>query len=99
MADNLISHARDVDLTRFSGGEARGTCIQISTPMCEDSKNTPDSLFRKDIIQLTKAQAAALAADLLDFAQNRETIDWREEDNAEINAEIKSKKINWRETK
>jgi hypothetical protein len=80
MADNLISHARDVDLTRFSGGEARGTCIQISTPMCEDSKNTPDSLFRKDIIQLTKAQAAALAADLLDFAQNRETIDRREED-------------------
>jgi len=75
MADNLISHARDVDLTRFSGGKARGTCIQISTPMCEDSKNTSDSLFRKDIIQLTKAQAAALAADLLDFAQNRETID------------------------
>ena len=76
MADNLISHARDVDLTRFSGGEARGTCIQISTPMCEDSKNTPDSAFRRDIIQLTKAQAAALAADLLDFAQNRETIDF-----------------------
>jgi len=76
MADNLISHATDVDLTRFSGGEARGTCIQISTPMCEDSKNAPDSLFRKDIIQLTKAQAAALAADLLDFAQNRETIDF-----------------------
>jgi len=75
MADNLISHARDVDLTRFSGGEARGTCIQISTPMCEDSKNTSYSLFRKDIIQLTKAQAAALAADLLDFAQNRETIE------------------------
>jgi hypothetical protein len=80
MADNLISHARDVHLTRFSGGEARGTCLQISTPMCADSKNTPDSLFRKDFIQLTKAQAAALAADLLDFAQNRETIDCREEE-------------------
>ena len=80
MADNLKSHARDVDLTRFSGGVARGTCIQISTPMCEDSKNTPaDTLFRKDMIQLTKAQAAALAADLLDFAQNRETIDFGEE--------------------
>ena len=76
MAHNLISHAKDVDLTRFWGGEVRGTCIQISTPICEDSKNmSTDSVFRRDIIQLTKAQAAALAADLLDFAQNRETID------------------------
>jgi hypothetical protein len=74
MADNLKSHASKVDLTRFSGG-SKGTCIQISTPICEDSKNTPVSLRHRDIVQLTKAQAAALAADLLDFAQNRETIE------------------------
>jgi hypothetical protein len=51
---------RDDDLTRFSGGEARGTCIQISTPMCEDSKNTPDSLFRKDIIIAYKSTGSGI---------------------------------------
>jgi len=34
----------------------------------------PDTGF--ETVQLTKAQAAALAADLLDFAQNREEEEW-----------------------
>ena len=69
MSTNIRSHARDVDLTRFWGGDQRGSCVQITTPASKDSK-AEGRFF--DTVQLTRAQAAALAADLLDFAQGRE---------------------------
>ena len=74
MATDLKSHAQGVDLTRFWGGEKRGSSVQIT--MKRDSKEDrgpADQFF--DSIQLTRAQAAALAADLMDFAQGREQED------------------------
>ena len=32
MATDLKSHAQDVDLTRFWGGDTRGVCVQVTTP-------------------------------------------------------------------
>ena len=67
MATDLKSHAKDVSLTRFFGGEDKGSCVQVTT-------KTDANRFQ--YVSLTRAQAAALAADLLDFAQGRETEDF-----------------------
>ena len=71
MSTDLKSHARDVSLTRFWGGQ-RGSCVQV-TQRTDRRKTQADQFF--DCVQLTRAQAAALAADLLDFAQGREQED------------------------
>jgi len=68
MATDLKSHAQGVSLTRFAGGE-RGSCVQV-TMRKQELPATADKFF--DTLQLTRAQAAALAADLQDFAQGRE---------------------------
>ena len=70
MSTNLKSHALDVSLTRFWGGQ-RGSCVQVT--MKRDPKKerfTADLFF--DSVQLTRAQASALARDLQDFASGRE---------------------------
>jgi len=66
MSTELKSHAPRVALTRFNGGSDRGTCVQVTV--------NQGKAFEKNIA-LTRAQAAALAADLLDFAQRREVED------------------------
>jgi hypothetical protein len=71
MATDLKSHAKDVSLTRFWGGQ-KGSCVQV-TQRTDRTKTSADNFF--DCVQLTRAQAAALAADLLDFAQGREQED------------------------
>jgi len=71
MATDLKSHAQGVSLTRFAGGE-RGSCVQVTMHKADYSSD-PDRFF--DSLQLTRAQAAALAADLQDFAQGREVED------------------------
>ena len=73
MATDLKSHAQGVDLTRFFGGQDRGTCVQVTVQRkgTQPTGLLPDTGF--DHVQLTRSQAAALAADLLDFAQGRET--------------------------
>jgi hypothetical protein len=78
MATDLKSHAQDVSLTRFWGGEKRGVCVQVTAKRASSQPTglLPDTGF--ETVQLTKAQAAALAADLLDFAQNREVEDFGE---------------------
>ena len=63
MSAELKSHAERVTLIRFFGGSDRGTCIQVTV--------NPGKAFEK-CVALTRSQAAALAADLLDFAQGRE---------------------------
>jgi len=68
MATDLKSHAQGVSLTRFAGGVDRGVCVQVTT-----KKRQPVGTEFFDSLQLTRAQAAALAADLMDFAQGRET--------------------------
>ena len=72
MSTELKSHANGVSLTRFFGGVERGTCVQVTHKRFDPTENRGpgDKFF--DSVQLTRAQAAALAADLLDFAQNRE---------------------------
>jgi len=72
MATDLKSHAQGVSLTRFFGGEDRGTCVQL-TQKKRELPATADKFF--DSMQLTRAQAAAVAADLMDFAQGREVED------------------------
>ena len=72
MATELKSHAEGVSLTRFAGGTQRGSCVQITMRKAE-LPSTSDRFF--DSVQLTRAQAAALAADLMDFAQGREEAD------------------------
>jgi hypothetical protein len=69
MATDLKSHAQGVSLTRFAGGTERGSCVQV-TMRKQELPATADKFF--DSLQLTRAQAAALAADLQDFAQGRE---------------------------
>jgi len=71
MATDLKSHAQGVSLTRFAGGMDRGVCVQVTT-----KKRQPVGTEFFDSLQLTRAQAAALAADLMDFAQGRETEDF-----------------------
>jgi len=72
MSTELKSHAQEVSLTRFFGGEQRGSCVQVTMRKTE-LPATADKFF--DSLQLTRAQAAALAADLQDFAQGRERED------------------------
>ena len=70
MATDLKSHAQGVSLTRFAGGTERGSCVQV-TMRKRELPAAADIMFF-DSLQLTRAQAAALAADLMDFAQGRE---------------------------
>ena len=63
MATDLRSHADRVSLTRFFGGSDRGVCVQVTVD---------NGSAHFEHVALTRAQAAALAADLLDFAQGRE---------------------------
>lgn len=73
MSTNLKSHALDVRLTRFAGGD-RGSCVQVTQKRDPSKKRfTADNFF--DSVSLTRAQAAALARDLQDFAQGREVED------------------------
>ena len=74
MSTDLKSHAQKVDLTRFWGGERRGSCVQITMQRDHKEERGPADAFF-DSIQLTRAQAAALAADLNAFAQGREQED------------------------
>ena len=74
MSTDLKSHAKNVSLTRFWGGQ-RGSCVQVTQPRKDTILEVAftDKFFTS--LQLTRAQAAALAADLLDFAQGREQED------------------------
>jgi len=69
MATELKSTTEDVSLTRFWGGEQRGTCVQVTTTYTAN----PEDFFKH--ISLTRDEARTLAADLLDFAQGREVED------------------------
>ena len=66
MSTELKSHANGVALTRFFGGPERGTCVQVTVD---------EGAGLTQFVHLTRAQAAALSADLLDFAQGREVED------------------------
>lgn len=63
MSTELKSHADQVTMTRFFGGSDRGVCVQVTV-------NMGAGQFKD--VQLTRAQAAAVAFDLMDFATGRE---------------------------
>ena len=73
MSTELKSHANSVSLTRFFGGKERGSCVQVTQPNPDYDSDAGGDMFSH--VQLTRAQAAALAADLQDFAQGREQED------------------------
>jgi len=66
MSTELKTHADGVTLTRFFGGSDRGVCVQVTVD---------EGAGQFEHVALTRAQAAAVAADLLDFAQGREVED------------------------
>ena len=73
MATDLRSTTKDVSLTRFWGGQMRGSCVQVTQPRDRKSLGPvgpADNFFTS--VQLTRAQARRLAADLLEFAEQRE---------------------------
>ena len=73
MSTDLKSHAKDVSLTRFWGGSLRGSSVQVTQPNPNYDTDAGGPMFSH--VQLTRSQAAAMAADLMDFAQGREQED------------------------
>ena len=70
MSTELKSKTESVSLTRFAGCLSTGACILL-TQRAEDTTPSPlDHIFQQ--IQLTRAEAALLATDLLNFAQGKE---------------------------
>ena len=63
MATDLKSTTEDVTLTRFWGGEDRGTCVQVTTGWQEH-------------VSLTRVQALQLSRDLAAFALKEEKPDY-----------------------
>ena len=63
MATDLKTRDKAVMMTRFYGGEERGTCVQVSTDYGE-------------YIRLSRAQAEQLAQDLMAFADGKEQEEW-----------------------
>jgi len=70
MATDLKSNTEDVMLTRFYGGEDRGTCVQVTTTYTAD----PKDFFKH--ISLTREQARTVAEDLMAFATHNEKEHW-----------------------
>ena len=70
MATELKSNTQDVSLTRFFGGQDRGTCVQVTTTYTAD----PRDFFKH--ISLTRDEARTLAADLAAFAAGQEEEEW-----------------------
>ena len=72
MSTNLKSRNKGkVSLTRFWGGENRGSCVQVTTARDwekEGDLSASDKFFNH--VTLSKSEAVALAQDLLDFAGN-----------------------------
>ena len=76
MATDIKSRADGVDMTRFWGGDFRGTCVQVSMRRdpVKNPVTTADQFFKS--VLLTREQAGQVAADLLAFAEGREEEDY-----------------------
>ena len=66
MATDLKSKTEDVMLTRFYGGENRGTCVQVTTTYTAN----PADFFKH--VSFTREQARTVAEDLMAFANSEE---------------------------
>lgn len=79
MSTELKSSNPEITLTRFYGGEDRGTCLHISLVSRLSKKVSSPFLRPQGNISIRRDQAARLAADLLSFARC-----WEEEQNMPI---------------
>lgn len=70
MSTDLKSNTADVMLTRYYGGQERGTCVQVTTTYTAD----PNDFFKH--INLSRDEARTLAADLAAFAAGEEVEDF-----------------------
>ena len=70
MSTELKSKTKSVSLTRFAGCLSTGACILLTQKAKDTTPSPLDHIFQH--IQLTRSDAALLAADLLDFAQGKE---------------------------
>ncbi len=70
MSTELKSKTESVSLTRFAGCLSTGACILLTQRAEETTPSPLDHIFQN--IRLTRAEAALLAADLLNFAQGKE---------------------------
>mgnify|MGYP003632959908 CR=1 FL=1 len=86
MSTQIKSSNPEIILTRFSGGEDRGTCLDISM---ERDGYLYHTSIRRD-------QAAGLAADLLSFANSQEEQDQTVE---QLEAELEATRKKISETK
>ena len=69
-----LEHQNRLTQTRFWGGADRLPCVQVTQRNPQfNSDDTSSSLFNH--LQLTKAQARALAVELMLFAEDREVED------------------------
>lgn len=73
MSTELKSNLKDVSLTRFWGGEDRGTCIQVTTTYT----SRKDDFFKH--ISLTREQALELAKDLQAFGEGQEQSEFEQQ--------------------
>ena len=72
MSTDLKSHCSSIQLLRYSAGNSK-TSVRISMKRDWKTKGERDDIdMYYDELYLTREQAAALAADLQDFAQGRE---------------------------
>ena len=71
MSQDLKSrNPKFVGLTRFWGGQKRGSCVQVTVARNLGDPVPADKFF--DSVTLSKQEAVALAQDLLDFASGTE---------------------------
>ena len=77
MATDIKSRADGVDMTRFWGGNDRGTCVQVTMRRNWAQPFTAADQFFTSV-SLTKEQAKQVAADLMAFAEGKEVEDFGE---------------------
>ena len=71
MSTNLKAPTSDIMSTRFWGGNDKGVSIQLTVR--SESKTIADDMF--DCIQMSKSEAALVAAHLLAFVAGNEVED------------------------
>ena len=75
MSTELKTRDDEMTMTRFWGGQERGTCVQVTLPKHRSESFGPANKFFSSV-QLTREQAGQLAADLLAFSNGEEEADF-----------------------
>jgi hypothetical protein len=73
MATDLKTNGENFWMTRFYGGNSRGTCVQVTQERFNKDEK-PSDMF--NTFQLTREDARQLAVELMLFAEGREQEDF-----------------------